>query len=626
MKYQIKNGILHEDGRPVFALGASYYPSFHPAKYQVPPDGDRIGEMKKDLRRMKAAGLNWFRTAALAEVAREDGEVTVSSDFIDAMCAEADDVGMAASVRLNGYFVNLSGNTDYEFVKQDGQPMIKRWNYFMESSLYHEGATADSLAATRALAKHFAAYPSVVSYQIFNEPHYPYEGIYDYHPNTIAAYRKWLVERGIMSEEAARDYDPPRARPQTKAGIPEWVNWRLFSIESMSRYLDMHGKAAREVCPDIDTYTCYTGAPIECRAPVTGITYFDDASNLTTQAVTHYINFDGADYFPASYQLALAESSAALTGRRAWVAELDKRIHMPASKFTRSVLETIGLGLKGINFYEWRGDYPGEGTPLSDNCGFIHYDGTPTDTFDACVKVLAMINRYSTEIVTAEKLRQGVAVLHSDRAQIHGDALTDYNMGGQNPWVFLTLQAYRGLKKCGFAPDIVRAEDLRENRLGVKVLFLPALLYLTKEEHALIRAFQDAGGEVWYADPAATFCAIAIDSWWHINDKPKDRTCFEFRGGREMEDVMPLLPVKPPVGIADRNLFAHVLTLADGGRLVVLVSNKPGEAAIASQRITFDFPAEAVRFCTPDGEAMLPVEDGGVTLPEFADGALLFIH
>ena len=44
------------------------------------------------------------------------------------------------------------------------------------------------------------------------------------------------------------------------------------------------------------------------------------------------------------------------------------------------------------------------------------------------------------------------------------------------------------------------------------------------------------------------------------------------------------------------------------------------------QKNLFDFPAEAVRFCTPDGEAMLPVEDGGVTLPEFADGALLFIH
>ena len=86
---------------------------------------------------------------------------------------------LAASVRLNGYFVNLSGNENYEFINHKNEPMEKSWSAFMVSSLHHAGATADSLAATRALAKHFAAYPSVVSYQIFNEPHYPYEGIYD---------------------------------------------------------------------------------------------------------------------------------------------------------------------------------------------------------------------------------------------------------------------------------------------------------------------------------------------------------------------------------------------------------------------------------------------------------------
>ena len=46
--YEIKDGILVKDGKKIFALGESYYPSFHEGKYPVPPDGDRIGEMKKD--------------------------------------------------------------------------------------------------------------------------------------------------------------------------------------------------------------------------------------------------------------------------------------------------------------------------------------------------------------------------------------------------------------------------------------------------------------------------------------------------------------------------------------------------------------------------------------------------
>ena len=50
--YKIEKGILTENGKKLFALGQSYYPSFHYAKYPVPPEGDRIGEMQKDLAMM----------------------------------------------------------------------------------------------------------------------------------------------------------------------------------------------------------------------------------------------------------------------------------------------------------------------------------------------------------------------------------------------------------------------------------------------------------------------------------------------------------------------------------------------------------------------------------------------
>ena len=45
--YNINNSILEKDGEKVYAIGQSYYPSFHEEKYPVPPHGDRIGEMKK---------------------------------------------------------------------------------------------------------------------------------------------------------------------------------------------------------------------------------------------------------------------------------------------------------------------------------------------------------------------------------------------------------------------------------------------------------------------------------------------------------------------------------------------------------------------------------------------------
>ena len=56
--FRINNGILYEDNNKLFAIGQSYYPSFHYAKYPVPPEGDRIGEMKKDLKLMADMGFN----------------------------------------------------------------------------------------------------------------------------------------------------------------------------------------------------------------------------------------------------------------------------------------------------------------------------------------------------------------------------------------------------------------------------------------------------------------------------------------------------------------------------------------------------------------------------------------
>ena len=65
MPYTIRKGVLYHDGRAQIALGQSYYPSYHPQKVPVPPTGDRLGEMAKDLRAMREAGFNVVRMAAL---------------------------------------------------------------------------------------------------------------------------------------------------------------------------------------------------------------------------------------------------------------------------------------------------------------------------------------------------------------------------------------------------------------------------------------------------------------------------------------------------------------------------------------------------------------------------------
>ena len=59
--YKLKKGILFKNKKKIFGLGESYYPSFHPSKFPVPPEGDRIGEMKKDLAMMAEIGSTFSR-------------------------------------------------------------------------------------------------------------------------------------------------------------------------------------------------------------------------------------------------------------------------------------------------------------------------------------------------------------------------------------------------------------------------------------------------------------------------------------------------------------------------------------------------------------------------------------
>ena len=185
--WNIKNGILHKDGKPIYAIGLSYYPSYREDKVPVPRDGDRIGEMKKDLRRMKECGFNIVRFAALGEVKRVDGEIVADTEFIDALMSEADLVDISTMLRLQGYTMNLSGWEDCYMIDQDGNQINRdTWYNFIQNSLHHKGILKDNIDGTVHLAKHYVKYNNLVSFQTYNEPHYPSEQIYDYHPDAIA--------------------------------------------------------------------------------------------------------------------------------------------------------------------------------------------------------------------------------------------------------------------------------------------------------------------------------------------------------------------------------------------------------------------------------------------------------
>ena len=144
--YKIKNGILYKNNKKTFVLGESYYPSFHPCKVPVPPDGDRIGEMIKDLKMMSEAGFNHVRFAALGETFynADNDSVSIDSPLIDAMCQEADKNNLSVSIRLQGFSVNLRGFTDDNMLDENGKFPDYAWCDFVRSSPNHQGILEDN--------------------------------------------------------------------------------------------------------------------------------------------------------------------------------------------------------------------------------------------------------------------------------------------------------------------------------------------------------------------------------------------------------------------------------------------------------------------------------------------------
>lgn len=616
----MKNGILYDDGIPKLALGASYYPSFHPAKFPVPPEGDRLGEMKKDLKQMEKMGFNFLRTAALGKVFLDNGKVKTSTDFIDDMANECEKRNLALSVRLNGYITNLRGNTDYSMINHRGEEAEKFWSVFLEFCLHHEGILLDNADATRALARHFTEFPAVISYQIYNEPHYPNNGIFDYHPLALNAYRNWLVEKGYMSEKEAMCYTPPAEKPTDKDGIEEWIRFRIFSMNAMTNFLNNTSDCAKEVAPSIETYTCYTSSEAGNERVSSGMNYFDD--DMDVLGLTSYTNLLGSDIYPALYAIDVAASAAEIKGNNAWMIEADARIKAPARKVYAQTYMILGAGFKGICYYAWKGDYPYEGTPIPDNCGFYHYDGRPSLELEEKEKLFPMLNRYSTELVLAERMHSGIALLHSDHGSAYGEAVSNPAAKGENPWQKESIRIYAELTKEGYLVDFVQAKHLGKTPYPVNILFVPFFEYLSEEEKEMLKEFSDNGGRIYCSDHIVTFSCINVFGFRDYKKPKLQLATDEFGGSGEIADILEENNMEPFVSTNHRNLF-YKITKTEDGYFLFIVNNSPTHKIITNHRIKVRVPFKNALLINPEGDNMLDVCGDNILLPEINYGAII---
>ncbi len=626
--YRIKNGILEKDGKRVIAIGESYYPSFNPTKFPVMPDADRIGEMKKDLRMMAEAGFNHVRFAALGEVGLDSyGEISVDTPFIDAMVEESEKNDISVSIREQGFAVNLRGFENVDMIDEDGEPQETAWSDFIRTTMSHEGILEDNRTYAEGLARHYAEFPTVVGFQIFNEPHYPMKSgkFYDYHPTQIAAYRKWLVEGGYMTESEAESYEPPRKRSEKTPR--EWALWRLFSRDALTRFLDNAQDGSKSGSP-LPTFTCFTQGTIARYSAYAGLDLFANAKSMDIVGYTTYRRAVGADYPVFCLETDMAQCAAELLEKESWCIELDSRTYIPSHIYNRNTYTLLGAGAKGIVYYQWRGDCPMPGVPYPNSCGILNYDGTKTANFDNAVRMNRFTASISDLLVNAHRLHEGVAILHSDYAAYYTDAcenagVTDFKSPElASSYNTVLCETYRGLLDFGYAPDVVTAEALSENKFGIKVLYVPKISALSPEELEAVRAFRKEGGRVFENTYSASYTsAIGYKEFDEIERRYEDSV---YIVARTVPDVADLTGIYPTVSPVTRGIGTRMLE-GNGCNLLFLVNTRVDRATVDAT-VELNIPSTSVECLAADGDKELVINGNTVTVKGMTDGALLIIR
>ena len=613
--WKIKNGILHKDNKPVYAIGLSYYPSYREDKVPVSPDGDRIGELKKDLRRMKECGFNIVRFAALGEVKREGNSIVADTEFVDALMSEADFVDISTMLRLQGYTMNLSNWDDCYMIDQFGNKVNQSiWYNFIQNSFYHKGISKDNEDGTEFLARHYTKYKNLVSFQTYNEPHYPAdsEKIFDYHPDTIKAFKKYLVDKGIMDIKEAEKVNPPIHRPYNSEECELWTNWRLFSKDSLSEFLANSALVAKRADNSIASCTCLTTDPVLDYNCIRGVDFYDDARDMDFLGITHYIGTNGTNFFVADLDINFAESAAAYYGKHCWLVEYDARTDIPDRKLNEETYMVLGCGIKGIMYYQWRGDCPMPTSPEANGFGFLNYDGTKAPNYDNGMKMVDFLHRISDKLVNAEKLRTGIGILYSNNAVFMADTATENIHNQKNATIQSTRYIYEVLKRNGISADIVISETLSDNKLGIKFLFVPNFDFLSKSEKEKVLEFKKNGGKVYVTK------GTGYKSLFEAFDKYK---CLD-----SLNDIFEKNNIIPFVEVLGSPFIMTNVIKGDGYYMISINNVKTNDTPVNGVKLKFNAPIEKAVFMTPYGDTVLDVCDNSVVLPTITHGGMIYVE
>lgn len=536
------------------------------AQYYRPPfPGKEV--WNRDLARMKALGFNVVKHWAVWNwIEREPG----GYDFreLEELVALSKEHGLKVILNLipegapywtsKGYEASLYQTAEGELLKYSGPANIPSAGW---PGLCPDSPEGERLitAFIRAAAFRFAENDNVIAIDVWNEPHlepmFDYSGrLLCYCAHSAARFTAWLQARygslSRLNEAWFRAYtDWSQVEPPRRFGTSaDMMDWRRFWLQNLARWLRFRVKAAREGAPGkpIQTHTAfsaYMGANNEGglgnelgdefllakEVDVFGLSSFplwlmgDDHVN------GHFINTEiiaEAARGKPFYQVELqgGPGKAGLLGG----------LTPTADDIRQWNLSVLASGGKGVVYWQYAPEPAGMESP---GFGLCNPDGGGTARMQSAGDCARKYN--------LETLDQAKRVLSSNGIYLSRNAdLLCYAMGDEKSYHHSFEGIWRLLLEEGIPCRFVHG-DYGDKLLeeGMRCLYLPMALCLSKEEQESLLSFVRGGGrliveagtgmygENGQLDPDSTFLDALFGMRGVCIEKAKEKHAFETTAG-----------------------------------------------------------------------------------------------
>ncbi len=249
------------------------------AQYYRPPFPERAC-WRRDMENMRALGFNTVKLWAVwNDVEREPGRFTF--DELDALMNLAGEYGLRVVINLipeGAPYWTRAGNEDAYYQTASGERVTYGGPANLPTAgwpglcIDKEEAANLVLRFIRETSAHVAGHSALLAIDVWNEPHL--EPMFDYRGDMLCycghsaeRFREWLQKKygTVDALNAAwfrryRDWCEALPPPRLGTGV-DMMDWRLFWLENMRRWMRMRVTAAREGAPEtwIQSHVAYSG-------------------------------------------------------------------------------------------------------------------------------------------------------------------------------------------------------------------------------------------------------------------------------------------------------------------------------------------------------------------------------